>query len=393
MNPYRYRAAGADGRTVTGLLDAADPAAVMVALRTQGLFALEIVADQSGSAIRPVGKRELAIVFESLAALVGAGVPLERALSATEALASNALAPHLGRWRQALHEGTSLSTALAAPKGLIPPVVVGVIRAGERGSQLDLALEQVARHLAEEAELLSRVRQALAYPMLVAVAGVVSIAVIAVLVLPKFAVLLRDLGQQLPPATRLLLGFSYLIQRDWLFLLIGTTLALAAVSAWSRTVAGSRWWSRHLLNLPVIGELRLALATARLTRALGAMLRTGLPILSALDAAAEAVGEATISERLRRAQERVAGGEPLSSALKHESACASTALPVLAVGEASGQLALMASRAGDLAAKDAERRLTSLVALLEPGLIIGFGGMVAFVAAALLQAVYSLRPG
>jgi type II secretory pathway component PulF len=378
---------------VSGVLAAPDASAATAALYRQGLFALELVAERSDTTTRPAGKPELAIVFRSLAALVGAGVPLERALAATHVLGGAALAPQLDRWRQALHEGTSLSTALSEPAGLIPPVVLGLIRAGERGSQLDLALEQVANHLEQEAELRSRVRQALAYPMLVAGAGVVSIGVITVLVLPKFAALLRDLGQQLPAATRLLLGFSSLIQQDWLSLLIGSSASVAGVAAWSRTPAGTAWWSRQLLAFPVLGELRMALATARLTRALGALLRTGLPILPALDAAAEAVGDATVSKRLRRARERVAGGEALSTAMQHESACSSSALPLLAVGEASGQLALMASRAGDLAAKDAERRLTTLVALLEPMLIVGFGGMVAFVAAALLQAVYSLRPG
>jgi len=393
VNPYRYRAARSDGRTVTGVLAAADPAGATSALHAQGLFALDIAVEQSALTTRPAGKRELAIVFQSLAALVGAGVPLERALAATQALAGAALAPHLDRWRQALHEGASLSSALSEPAGLMPPVVLGVIRAGERGSQLDLALEQVASHLEQEAELRSRVRQALAYPMLVAGAGLISIGVITVLVLPKFAALLHDLGQQLPPATRFLLGLSSLVQQDWLYLLVGGISVLSAGLAWSGTPPGAAWWSRQLLALPVLGELRLALGTARLTRALGAMLRTGLPILPALDAAAEAVGDVTLAGRLRRARERVAGGEPLSAALQHEAACAPSALPVLAVGEASGQLALMATRAGDLAAKDAERRLTTLVGLLEPALIVGFGGMVAFVAAALLQAVYSLRPG
>jgi type II secretory pathway component PulF len=283
--------------------------------------------------------------------------------------------------------------ALAIPAGLIPPVVLGVIRAGERGSQLDLALDQVATQLEQESELRSRVRQALAYPMLVAGAGLISIGVITVLVLPKFAALLNDLGQQLPPATRFLLGLSAVIQRDWSLLLIGGSATIAAVVAWSRTPAGTAWWSHQLLALPIVGELRMALATARSTRALGATLRTGLPILPALDAAADAVGDDAVAARLRRARERVAGGEALSAALQHEAACAPAALPVLAVGEASGQLALLASRAGDLAAKDAERRLTTLVSLLEPALIVAFGGMVAFVAAALLQAVYSLRPG
>lgn len=392
MSRFSYRAAASDGRVVAGFVNAIDATAAAVALRVQGVFALELREEAAATSVRPANRQQLAIVFRSLAALVGAGVPLERALAATLPIASGPLVVALERWRQALHEGAALSSAITEPEGLIPPVVVGMLRAGERGSQLDLALAQVAAHLEQEAELRSRVRQALAYPALVAGAGVISVLVIVTLVLPKFALLLSDLGQHLPPATRLLINLSNLLQHYGLWVLIGGGAAIAGLINWLRTPAGAQWGAAQQLELPLIGPLRLSLATARLGRALGAMLRTGLPILAALDAALDAVGDATVAARLGRARERVAGGATLTSALQAESACAPGALPVLAVGESSGQLALMATRAGDLAADEAARRLGTLVSLLEPALIVAFGGMVAFVAAALLQAVYALRP-
>jgi type II secretory pathway component PulF len=389
---YSYRAALTDGRVTSGALSAPDSATAAMLLREQHLFALELHEMAHAVGHRPASRQQLAIVFRSLAALVGAGVPLEKALAATLPIASGPLVPALEQWRQGLHEGASLATAMAEPAGMLPPVILGMLRAGERGSQLDLALDQVATHLEQEAELRARVRQALAYPMLVAGAGVISVAVIATLVLPKFALLLSDLGQHLPPATRLLLALSDILRLYGIWLLIGGAAAVAAVISWLRSPSGAAWGTAQLLELPIIGPLRLSLATARLGRALGAMLRTGLPILPALDAAHEAVGDATVAARLGRARERVAGGATLTSALEAEFACAPGALPVLAVGETSGQLALMATRAGDLAAEESARQLGTLVSLLEPALIVAFGGMVAFVAAALLQAVYALRP-
>ena len=121
------------------------------------------------------------------------------------------------------------------------------------------------------------------------------------------------------------------------------------------------------------------------------MLCAGLPLLPALDAAREATGSPACSERLAKARERVARGERLTTALEQETALIPSALQLIAVGETSGQLGPMASRAGDLAAQEAERGLKTLVLLLEPTLIVVFGGLVAFVAAALLQAVYGLR--
>ena len=118
-----------------------------------------------------------------------------------------------------------------------------------------------------------------------------------------------------------------------------------------------------------------------------------MPLLQALDAAREAAGDEAVAGRLTRARERVAQGAPLTTALAREAVLAPSALQLVAVGEASGRLGDMALRAADLAAREAERGLKTLVILVEPALIVTFGGLVAFVAAALLQAVYAIRPG
>jgi general secretion pathway protein F len=127
-------------------------------------------------------------------------------------------------------------------------------------------------------------------------------------------------------------------------------------------------------------------------RALGGMLRAGMPLLPALDAAREAAGDLAIAERLTRSRERVVRGAALAVALEREGALSAGALQLVVVGESSGRVADMALSAGNLAAQEAERGLHALVTALEPALIVAFGGLVAFTAAALLQAVYSLRP-
>jgi general secretion pathway protein F len=212
-------------------------------------------------------------------------------------------------------------------------------------------------------------------------------------VVPRFAVILADLGQTLPPATRLLLGVAAVIRGYGVLLLIGTAGATALFWSWSRTPEGRLWLHRVSLGLPVLGPVRHGFATARVGRALGALLATGVPILSALEAAREAAGDAEVAARLGRVVERVGEGEAMTASLMAERAVTPTALQVLAVGDSSGQLGPMAIRAGDLAAAEAEGGLRVLVSLLEPALVVLFGGLVAFTAAALLQAVYSLRPG
>ncbi len=349
---------------------------------------------ESGERVRRLAsRRDLAIVFRSISALVSAGVPLERAVAASESLARGALRELLAAARAGLREGQTFAQALGHESGVIPGVVLGMIRAGERGSELGAALEQVASHLEQEAELGSQVRQALAYPVLLAVVGTASVLVIGTIIVPRFAELLGDLGEDLPLATRLLIGGSGLLSRFW-FLLIplvgagGLTVREALTRPRIR-----RWFEETLLTLPLVGPVRLALATARLARAFGGMLRAGMPLLSALDAAREAAGDGAIADRLARARERVAQGAPLTAALEREAALLPSALQLLQVGESSGRLSEMALRAGDLAAQEGKRGLSTLITVAEPALIVAFGGVVAFVAAALLQAVYAIRPG
>ena len=394
MQPYRYRAARADGVLVSGLIEGATTAQASAVLVGRGLHPLAIDPAQASEArSRAAGRRELAVMFRSVAALVAVGVPLERALGSSEALSRGRLRECLVAARLQLRDGRSLAQALEAGRGTVPPLVLGMLRAGERGSRLGQALEQTAAHLEQEADLVGRVQQALAYPLLLAVAGSASVLVISTVVVPRFAELLGDLGQSLPPATRLLLAISSFISAHVLALALGAGGIAWLIAEATRRPRGRLRRDRVLLAAPLVGPVRHALATARLSRALGGMLKAGMPLLPALEAAREAAGDLAVGERISAAGSRVAQGQTLTSALEHTRALAPAALQLYAVGESSGQLGAMVLRAGDLAAQEAERGLKTLVTLLEPAMVVLFGGMVAFVAAALLQAVYSLRPG
>jgi len=392
MSAYNYRAARMDGAIVTGAVEAESYGQAAATLASRGLFAIAVALEIEEH--RPAAsRRDLAIVFRGIAALVSSGVPLERAIAASEPLAAGPLRQTMSAARERLRAGSGLANALAAGRGVIPGLVIGMVRAGERGSQLGTALDQIAAHLEQEADLVARVRQALTYPLLLAVAGIASVLVITTVVVPRFAAILGDLGQQLPPATRLLLDMSQLLTRFWMpLLLIGVAGTWGAIE-WIRRPAGRERVQDVLLRLPFIGSVRRALVTARVMRALGGTLRSGMPLLPALDAAREAAGDLAIAARLTRSRERVVQGTALAAALEREAALSPSALQLVMVGESSGRVADMALNAGNLAAQEAERGLRTLVTILEPALIVAFGAVVAFTAAALLQAVYSLRPG
>jgi general secretion pathway protein F len=393
MTVFRYTAARPDGGAVSGRLDAPSRHAAAALLSARGLFpvSVELFPERATWWPPKPSVRARALVLHGLATLVDAGLPLERALQATEDMTPGRLRDALSRTRTRVREGASLGTAMSGEPAAFSGVTVGLVRAGERGVGLAPALLQAAAQVEREADSLSRVRTALAYPLLLAVAGTVSVAVIVLFVVPRFAAILGDLGEALPTATRLLIGFSDVVRRNGLLLV--PTIIGASLLARFELARHERAWHEWILALPVIGPLRHALATARVSRTLSALLETGTPVLSALGIAEAAAGDVAVAGRLRAAQDRVAEGAGLAPALTATRALTSAALQLAGVGEQAGRLPLVLAKAADLEEQRAERQLRVLVGLLEPALIVAFAGMVAFVAAALLQAVYSVRPG
>jgi general secretion pathway protein F len=392
MTAFRYEAARSDGGLVRGLLDAASEPAAAAVLSARGLYPVLVEPSPTPDTRHLFGgpsTRQQATVFQSLAAFVDAGVPLEKALEVTKRVASGLLRDGLGRVAQRVREGSSLGMALAS-EGLFSAVTVGLVRAGERGVGLGAALGQAAAQLEREAETEARVKTALTYPVLLAIVGSGAIGLIVLFVIPRFAALLGDLGQTLPAATRLLLTLSSAARGYGLVLAAGG-VGLAIVVA--RAIHEHRVaWDGWLLGLPVVGALRSAMASARASRTLGALLGSGTPALAALEIAREAAGDAAVATRIAAARSRVAEGQGLTAALQATGALTSSALQLAAIGEGSGRLPALLAKAAELDDAEAERRLKTLVALLEPGMILLFAGLVAFVAAALLQAVYALRP-
>lgn len=392
MSAFRYAAARADGATVRGRVDALSRADAASVLSARGLYPISVepVADRASWWPPRPSSRSRAIVLQSLATLVDAGLPLERALAATEQVATGRLKDAIVRATALVREGASLASALDAEPGTFSGVTLGLIRAGERGVGLAPSLQQAATQLDREAESAARVRTALAYPALLAVAGTISSAVIVLFVVPRFAAILGDLGETLPTATRMLIALSNLARHYGLVLaglLLGAGFLIGSEISRRREA-----FHQALLRIPVVGPLRLGLATARVARTLAALLDTGTPALQSLAIAEGAAGDAEVAARIGRARDRVAEGASLAAALAGTHALTPTALQLLAVGEQSGRVGAVLLKAADLDESRAERSLRVLVGFLEPALIIVFAGMVAFVAAALLQAVYSVRP-
>jgi type II secretory pathway component PulF len=336
---------------------------------------------------------DAASAIRYLATLVEAGFPLDRALgTAARAVTQPRLAAALRAVRERVLGGASLAAALADQPEVFPRLAVGMTQAGERGGHLAQALDRLAHQLEREAELKAQLWSALLYPLLVAAVGGVAVTILVLYVLPRFAGLLAESGTPLPSSTALVLAAGAFFGRWWAaILVIGAALAILA-TAYHGTPRGRLAVDRILLQLPLVGELRRLAVATRIGRTLSSLLANGLPILPALEAAAGALTDAAAASDVRRAHDEVRAGSRLASSLMRSPAFPYVFVEMVSLGEESGRLAEMLERAAATAQDELRRTLERLLRLVEPTMIIAFGAIVGFVALAMLQALYGVKP-
>lgn len=391
---FRFRAAHRSGLVEIGSIAAESREAASAALSARGLFPLEIgaasVREQRGVRLP---SSELALGLRVLGTLLGSGLTMARALAALEELVSPRWRSALPAIRETVRSGRSLGAALRASGIVFPPAVLGIIEAGEAGSGLAQAVARAADLAEREAAVRSALRSAFAYPALLALTGAASLGVLVTIVLPRFAEILGELDQGLPATTQFVLSAAGVLRAAALPSVVGATLLWVAWRVWVATPPGRLAWDEMLIHVPGIGSVRRTAASARVALSLSALLGSGVPIATGLAHAARAAGDAAIAARLRAARERVISGERISRAIASAGALTPTIEKLIRAGEESGELAAMLAHAAAIEADRSERAVKSIVRLLEPALIVGFGCIVAFIAASLLQAVYAVRPG
>lgn len=390
---YAFEALDATGRRERGSVDAASPDAALRILGDRGLLAFSLrEAATARQRKRRLPAHDLALGLRVLANLLAAGLPLTRALQMLTDLAPpswNAAIPAIAT---AVREGSSLASAFSQAPVEIPPLVIGIAFAGEAGAGLGAAMQRAAEHSESVAATRAAIRGALAYPLTIAFAGAASLLLMLGVVLPRFARILADLGQTLPTSTRIVLRVGELARLGFVpgILVLAATALLART--WASMPSGRRAMHALLLDVPGVGAVRMASGTANALSSLSSLLESGVGMRAALNVAAGATGDAALADRILRARDEVIAGTSLGRALSDNRAVTTTAARLVRAGEDSGRLADMMRHASQVEREHAERLTKGAVRVLEPALILSFAGVIGFVAAALLQAVYAVRP-
>ena len=396
MPTFAYRAVDQAGRRSRGRIDA--PSVVLVAreLEQRGLVALEVqesTASSGGGGGLGFGRSRAVLEFtRAIAALLPAGMPLSKALRAAVSTSPEAARPILDQIRARGERGDELAAALAEHPRVFSPFYIGIVRAGEKSGELDGAFQRLVTHLERQEELNSKLISMSIYPVLLATVGMAAIALLVMFVLPRFAELLLSSGAELPKMTAMMFGLATYARSHWQLLLIVPLLVVLFVTWLRTTEAGRIMGANILVHLPLAGTWRKQALAAQFSRMVGELLAGGAPLLAALGDTRDCMSDPVARAEAERIRTRVREGTSLHGAIA-EGTLPDVLAQLVALGEEAGKLSDFLLKAADLLERRTEQSVERMVAMAEPIMIVSFGGIVAVVALALLQAIYGVNAG
>ena len=400
MPAYRFEALDAAGKSQSGLVEADNSRAARSQLRSQQLVPLavtQVATEQSVVAGFSLTRKvfnatALAIWTRQLAGLVGSGLPLERALTALADEAEDArqreLVAHL---RSEVNAGAPFARALASVPREFDDVYRGVVAAGEQSGALGLVLERLADDLEARQELKGRLIGATLYPAIVSVIAVVIVVFLVTYVVPQVATVFTSTKRALPLLTVAMIAFSDFL-RGWGWLLVlAIAGGVAALAAMLRNPEFHERFDAGVLRLPLVGKLARGYNAARFAGTLAMLAGAGVPILKALQAAAETLSNRAMRADAMDALVQVREGAPLASALAGKKRFPGIVAMFSRLGEQTGQLPEMLDRAARQLGGEVQRRALQMATVLEPLLIVGMGGVVMLIVLAVLLPIIQLN--
>ena len=405
MAVFAYQALDSQGQTVRGTLDADSPKSARSALRLQRLSPISLQEVQASS-ISPAAHRlprwlqprpalrpaELAVWTRQLSSLVGAGLTIERALqSLGEEADSAAMSQLMADLLSQVKAGSAFSQALQQHPAIFDKVYCAVVAAGERSGSLGVVLTRLADDLEATQQLKSKVLGAALYPLIVSAIAVLIVVFLMVYVLPQVAGAFASSKRSLPLLTTVMLGLSALL-RSWWWALLALLVAGGSGAAMAlRQPALRMRWDAACLRWPLLGKLLRSYHAARFAGTLGMLAQAGVPILQALQAAANTVGNRAMQRDLDEVQRLVREGAPLGLALAQYSTFPKLVSTFARLGGETGNLGPMLQRVGAQLSAEVQRRAMQLAAVLEPLLILAMGVVVLLIVLAVLMPIIELN--
>ncbi len=403
MTKFAYIATDADSKPVNGIVEQIDRAGVIAVLAKQGLRPISIHETKgAGGGINfnnlfnsnKVKADHLVMMTRQLSAMVGAGVPLVRALtSLSQHSESPALKKILGEVIKNVEAGMPLGDALAKHPAAFSDVYVNMVRAGETAGILDEILKRLAAQQEKSATIRKKVKSAMAYPTVLIVITILAFFGLMLFVIPQIGKILTDLGgpdAKLPGITLFMLGVSGIITGYWFIVFPVIGGAIYGALRYVKTPKGKEFLHTIILRIPGLKNIIRKVALAHFARTFSALMGAGVPVLECLHVTARSVGNIVYERALNAAAVEVKNGKPLSLVISEDPLFPPIVSQMLSVGEETGQTDTVLVKVADFYEEEVDVAIEGLSSIIEPTMIVIMGSMVGLIAASVMSPIANL---
>lgn len=379
------------GKEIHGEMRASGEAQVQASLRRQGIFMTKLKkrSMRAGKRIRP---KDIALFTRQMATMMKAGVPLLQSFDIVGRGNANAsVTKLLNDIRQDVETGTALSMAFRKHPMYFDALYCNLIEAGEAAGILETLMDRLATYMEKTEAIKGKIKSALMYPISVIIVAFIVVTVIMIFVIPAFKEVFSSFGADLPAPTLLVIEISeFFVEYWWLiFGAIGGSIYFF-MQAWKRSPKVQRVMDRLLLKMPIFGVLIDKSCVARWTRTLSTMFAAGVPLVEALDSVGGASGNNVYKEATDRIQNEVSTGTSLNIAMSNSNVFPSMVLQMCAIGEESGSIDHMLSKAADFYEQEVDEMVAGLSSLMEPIIIVFLGGLIGGIVVAMYLPIFKL---
>lgn len=400
MPVYQYRVRDASGKILSSQIEADTLAQVRDALRSKGLFIVDIKPPKTGLQAdisvpfldnQPPGLKVVAVFSRQLATMINSGVPLVQSLNImTRQTEHKGFAKILKNMRSEVESGTPFSDSIAKYPKVFSRLYLNLVRAGEVSGSLDAILDRISAFLEKDLALRGKIKSALTYPVIVLVFAILITYFLLTTIVPQFAGILFSLNAPLPLITRVLIAVSGFLQHQW-YILLGIIVLLVVGYRYAYSTKKGRHTIDDIkLKLPLLGPLIRKSAIASFSRTLSLLIASGVNIVEALDITRGTANNAIVEDTLENARNVVMVGEQMSGSLATSKIFPPMVVSMVAIGEETGALDTMLSKVADFYDREVDEAVDSLTAAIEPIMIVVLGAIVGVIVAGMFLPMFSI---
>ncbi|MDD4954286.1 MAG: type II secretion system F family protein [Candidatus Omnitrophica bacterium] len=381
MNTYKYSAKDKSSKTISGIMEAESESAVMEALHRKDLVVVSIEETQDklvkvAAKDKKVKLDDLVIFSRQLATMIDAGIPLVHSLAIlSEQIENKELKGVVVSIRQDIEAGSNFCDALNKHPKVFSDLFINMVRAGEASGMLDEVLERLAAYLEKTSALVRKIKASMVYPIGVVIMSVLITTILLLKVVPTFKGIFDILGGELPLPTVILIGVSDALRKYFIFIVAFLIALSFSFKKYVVTENGRRRFDLFKLRMPILGVIFRKMAVAKFSRTFATLVKSGVPILNALDIVSRTSGNKVIEEAVLDCSKSVRDGEPIARPLSKSTVFPPMVCRMISVGEQTGKLELMLTKIADFYEEQVDAAAQALTSLIEP-LVIAFLGIV-----------------